>query len=304
MVDCPYCGKDVKESDKFCLFCGEPLLFKKKKAVSPNSTVSSSAGSGDGIDNTMTVGKNSASRPLFPQTTILPAEIQTIEDELKSGGDDKPFVPDELDEDLDPKLKDDIQARIDYYHLSKKIKIVKERLKDSIELLEDPDFKKKYDYDDEFRKKNATRIEALRQIGEELKERKQALESKMMSDNPLQLKNMEIKRLKNQIVELNNSFRMKRIERKAFDKLHQEYKSRLRKALATRKSTNIHLGLWVSGLKTNIEDLKNRIDVLKARKASKEINKKEFKGQKEKLEKEIKKITEDIKIVEKFVYKD
>ncbi|MBD3188138.1 zinc-ribbon domain-containing protein [Candidatus Bathyarchaeota archaeon] len=320
MPTCPYCGKDIKPTDKFCLYCGEPLL-KTKSDDAPEPDVASHQDSGtggiepigeetiqqekdatEGLLTSLSSAERKGSGQLFPDTEITPAELQSIEDELKE--EDKPFVPDELDTELDPAIKMDIQARIDYHHLGKKIKIVKERLKESISMLEDPDFKKRYDFDDDFRKQNAIRLEALRQIAQQLKKQKEGLESKMSKDMPLMLKNMEIKRLKNQLVELNNSFRMRRIERKPYDKLHSEYSQKLKKALASRKLTNTHLKMWVSRLKTDQEELRNKIELLKGRKASREINKKTFKEKKAEIEKEIEKIGEDISIVEKFIFKD
>ena len=293
MSTCPYCGKNVRDSDRFCLYCGEPLLKKEE----PEET--------EVVEVKEDKKKKGKKKPEFEGSSTMPAELDAIEDELMGEDDDEiPFLPEGATAELDPEIKNMIQAHIDMYHLAKKIKKVQTRIASSLEMMEDPDFKKKYDLDDEFRKKNSIRFEALKQLGKELKEKKDKLEKVTGKDNKLKMDNLRIRQLKKQIVELNNSFKMRKIDRKAYDTLHSEYKINLKNLLKQREITNIQLSAWISTVKSEQDDLRIKISVAKGRKQAKEINKKEFKEEKEELERDIKKLNEDIKVIESFIYKD
>ncbi|MHA1793695.1 MAG: zinc-ribbon domain-containing protein [Promethearchaeota archaeon] len=320
MPFCPYCGKEVKDNDKFCLFCGEPLLKTSSKKKSGQDDVKQ-----DSLLDNLKVGEGTDAKPLFPQVMTPPAELdkiplkeeKTSKDQGKGKAKDKskdldgdknkkvaPFSEDITSADLDPVIREDLQARIDFYHLSKKIKKVQQRINESIKIMEDENFRKKYEFDDEFRKTHQARFEALKQIGEVLKKQKNELISKIQEKSPLETRYKEIKKLKQRLIDLNNSFLFKKIERKAYDKLHAEYKKKLEKLLDQRRIDNYHLSMWVSDLKSEQNDLRDEIELLKGRKASKELSKSEFKEQKEKLEKKIKKLDEDIEIIQKFMFED
>jgi hypothetical protein len=205
---------------------------------------------------------------------------------------------------IDPKIKAQIEARMEIYQLDKKIQKLKARIADSLKLMDDPDFKKKYDNDDEFHKANEIRFTALKQLGEELKQRKQEAEKVITKDFELELNNLKIKRLKGQVEELNNAFKMHKVDKKSYNTLHSEYMIQLTEAIKQRDIHNIQLGMWSSELRAEYEDLKHQFGVLKARKNAREISKDQLKDEKEGITKKLDVMQSKIKIVESFIFKD
>jgi hypothetical protein len=204
---------------------------------------------------------------------------------------------------LEPGIKAQIEGRMEIYHLEKKIKKLKERLAESLSLMDDPEFRKKYDNDDDFHKANEARFMALKQMGEVLKGEKQAAEKKAGKDTTLELNNMKIKRLKGQIEDLNNNFKLRKVDKKTYDTLHGEYMIQLTETMKQRDIHNIQLGMWSSALRAELEDLKIQINLLKARKNSREITKEQMVAEKESTEKKIQTLAANIKIVESFIFR-
>lgn len=294
MMECAYCGRAVRESDKFCLYCGEPLLHG-----SDGGTGKASAGAGGATG-------TGSGRALFPQTASPPEDLdEPLDDGSDGGAGPEPAMEDATPaRPLDIALKASIEARMELAQLAKKIDKVKARIADSLKMMEDPDFKRKYDLDDDFRKANSIRFEALKQVGEELKAQKAALEAKIAPDFAPELNNQRIRRLKVQIEELNNSFKLRKIDRKAYDALHAEYKIQLTSLLKDREILNIQLNAWIGELKLQQGDLKHQYDVLRGRKAAKEISKDELRESRESIDKRIKRIGEDIKVIHAFIFTD
>nr|MDO8115194.1 zinc ribbon domain-containing protein [Candidatus Sigynarchaeota archaeon] len=307
MSDCPYCGKAVKDTDRFCLYCGEPLLKKEEAKASEESKSSSSAAS---LADRTSSKSSGSRRVLFSETENVPGELENkpADDKVEVTGKEAeaatPFVPEGAQRDMDPEIKQQIEARIEIYHLDKKIKKLKDRIAESLKLMDDPEFKKKYDLDDDFRKQNEVRFEALKQLGDELKKKKKESESKATKDFILEVNNQKIKRLKNQIEDLNNSFKMRKVDRKAYDSLHGEYMIQLTESIKQRDIHNIQLGMWASAMRGELQDAKHEANVLKARKSAKEISKEQLKENREAIQKKLETLEANIKIIESFIFKD
>nr|MDO8117387.1 zinc-ribbon domain-containing protein [Candidatus Sigynarchaeota archaeon] len=288
---CPYCGRSIKRTDRFCISCGEPLLRQEE----PEENGATSIDAGSQANDKASVGSDSGVIPddEIPIKIKKKEEIkgETIQDAKVSAG-------------LDPDVKRHIEATIELYRLATVIKKYKARLDESLKLMEDPDFRKKYDFDEEFQKTNAIRLEALKQMGEELRKKKKEQEAKLQPKFVLEENNKRIKTLKVQIEELVNSFKLRRIDRKTYDALHTEYMIELKRLMADRDVANIQLRAWIKTLKMEQEDLKLKLNVAKGRKASKEISKEELQETKEQLDKDFKKIGESIRVIEQFIFED
>ncbi|MFX0100274.1 MAG: zinc-ribbon domain-containing protein [Candidatus Hodarchaeota archaeon] len=293
---CAYCGKSIRDSDKFCLYCGEPLLKSEaepeiKEEEEELEVVEEEPKKEKKKDKKDKKGKKEE-----------PTE-ESEEDEGET--EDDALLVDDVDlTDLDPKIREELQARIDLYHLAKKIKKINDRITESIKLMDDKSFKQKYDLDEDFRKQNAIRFEALKQLGAEFKGKKNDLQSKISENFILEMNNKKIKRLKQQMEQLNNSFRLRKIDKKAYDKLSAEYKLKINKLLNERETTNIQLSMWISELKNEQEDLDLEYNMSKARKAAKEISKEELRDKKASVEKKKRKLDEDMQIIKKYIYKE
>ena len=243
-------------------------------------------------------------RVFFSDTDSEPAEIAPKVVETKAPGPASPEEQQLPTPELDPAVKAQIEARMEIYQLDKKIQKLKSRITESLKLMDDPEFKKKYDNDDDFHKANEVRFTALKQLGEELKAQKQECEKTITKDFLLELNNMKIKRLKGQVEELNNAFRLKKVDKKSYNTLHGEYKIQLTEAIKQRDIYNIQLSMWSSSLRAEYEDLKHQLNVLKARKNAREISKDQLKEEKESIAKKLAVIEANIKIVEGFIFKD
>jgi hypothetical protein len=299
VANCPYCGKGVKESDRFCLYCGEPLVKQQPEPKEPEPA-------SDVVDGIRMSRNKSAGSTLADRTSSKGSVEKTeVEPEASTEpvGEAITTLPTGTSSELDPAIKTQIEGRIEIYHLEKKIKKLKERLAESLKLMDDPDFKKKYDNDDDFHKANEARFMALKQMGEVLKGEKQAAEKKAGKETTLELNNMKIKRLKGQIEDLNNNFKLRKVDKKTYDTLHGEYMIQLTETMKQRDIHNIQLGMWSSALRAELEDLKISINLLKARKNSREITKEQMAAEKESTEKKIQTLSANIKIVETFIFR-
>ncbi len=285
----------MKESDRFCLYCGEPLVKQQPEPKEPEP-------SSDVVDGIRMGRDKSAGSTLADRTSSKGSKVE-VEPEVEAGPAPITSLPAGSSSDLDPTVKAQIEGRIEIYHLEKKIKKLKERLAESLSLMDDPDFKKKYDNDDDFHKANEARFMALKQMGAALKEEKQAAEKKAGKETTLELNNMKIKRLKGQIEDLNNNFKMRKVDKKTYDTLHGEYMIQLTETMKQRDIHNIQLGMWSSALRAELEDLKLSINLLKARKNSREITKEQMIQEKESTEKKILTLAANIKIVESFIFR-
>jgi hypothetical protein len=296
VANCPYCGKGVKESDRFCLYCGEPLVKQQPEAKEPETA-------NDVVDGIRMGREKSAGSTLAERTSSKGATEKTeVESEVQDTG--ITALPVGASSDLEPALQTQIEGRIDIYHIEKKIKKLKDRLGESLKLMDDPEFRKKYDNDDDFHKANEARFQALKQMGDVLKKEKQAAETKSGGkETALELNNMKIKRLKAQLEELNTSFKLRKVDKKTYDSLHGEYMIQLTETMKQRDIHNIQLGMWSSRLRAELEDLKLSISLLKARKNSREISKDQMAQEKESTEKKIQTLSANIKIVESFIFR-
>jgi hypothetical protein len=251
------------------------------------------------------MGRNKSAGSTLADRTSSKGSPEKAEVEPDAGPGPAPMtsLPAGSSSDLEPTLKAQIEGRIEIYHLEKKVKKLKERLGESLKLMDDPDFKKRYDNDDDFHKANEARFMALKQMGEVLKKEKHAAEQKAGKETTLEINNMKIKRLKGQIEELNNNFKIRKVDKKTYDALHGEYMIQLTETMKQRDIHNIQLGMWSSALRAEMEDLKLSINLLKARKNSREITKEQMIEEKETTEKKVQTLAANIKIIEGFIFR-
>ncbi|MHA1369003.1 MAG: zinc-ribbon domain-containing protein [Promethearchaeota archaeon] len=303
MPSCPYCGKAVQETDKFCLYCGEPLVKVQSPPASTSGTqIPSSTPSKGGY-------------MLFPQAQVPPQESEEIEDDEVEIEEE---TPEELEEkesiqkeaespiyaELDPEVKEEIEARIALFELASKIKKVKDKINETIKMMDDPEFKDRYDYDDEFRSQHSIRFDALKQIALELKKQKEELESKISDMFILDARNKEIIQLKQRIKLLENSYKLKQIDKKSYESIYDEYREKLKDLVKERDKDNAALRKWAATVKIEIQGIKEQIKMLKARKIAREISKEEFKEEKGKMEREMQKLKNKVRVIESFIHTD
>ena len=137
---CPYCGNPVKESDKFCIVCGRPLLSKSSK-------------------NDKKPPKEEPKQQEEDTEPIIEEEPDPKE-EIEEKSEDKEENEGEYEvEDLKKKeisfaepLPDDVKHQIDLYIQSTEINlkkdVLKNKLNDVLKATKDP----KYETDFEFKK--------------------------------------------------------------------------------------------------------------------------------------------------------
>lgn len=303
--NCPYCNKPVKDNDRFCLYCGEPLLKMQQEEIKGLDSAAGISSSKQASSSATRVPSqpSGSKRAFFSDTDSEPEEItaQPVKTMAEAPENEEKALP---APELDPEVKAQIEARMEIYQLDKKIKKLKERIAESLKLMDDPEFKKKYDNDDDFHNANEVRFTALKQLGEELKTQKKELEKTITKDFIVELNNIKIKRLKGQIEELNNAFRLKKVDKKSYNTLHGEYMIQLTESSKQRDIYNIQLGMWSSSLRAEYEDLKHQANVLKARKNAHEISKDQLKEEKESIAKKLAVLEANIKIVDSFIFKD
>ncbi|MHA1283850.1 MAG: zinc-ribbon domain-containing protein [Promethearchaeota archaeon] len=287
---CPYCHSPVKESDRFCIYCGKPLLTNL-----PDSK------------NKKDKNKKKSEEKNDDNKVIEHSELESLEEaeleknKLKNKKKEKDNKEEDLIEyeikPLSENVKEQIQLYVERKKIKEKMKILDKKLAELQKSINPTEFELNLDYKDKILKK----IEAVKTIAKELKEKDAQIKTKLESPFIVKKLTNEINKKIYQLKNLSKEFKLKKIrDPNVFKKLKEKYKSEKIDLEVERQSILSSMEMWAGELKAKRDEIATERRYNKARYAAKEISEDEFKEIDKKFEKEIKEIELTIETIQEL----
>ncbi|MHA2039003.1 MAG: zinc ribbon domain-containing protein [Promethearchaeota archaeon] len=281
---CPYCGSATKTTDKFCIVCGKPLLTDISKSDSKPKVK-------DTIEE---------KEPEISETEQK--EEEPKKEQLSLINDDKGKKKSKKSKDLNKvkPLPEEVKEQMVYYieyndiQLNKKVLI--ERLNEISKLTKDS----KYDYDADFKKEVNIKLQAIKTLIEEMKEKESVIKKSLEEPFIVQKIQNDIDTKIFQLENLSREHKLHKVDRESFEKLREKYKDEKFELEQERKALITGMKLWIQDLKLEKTELSGERKLNKGRFHSKEIEEEQFKGLDKEFDLRLKKINTKIKTLEEL----
>lgn len=281
---CMYCGNPIKDTDKFCIICGKPLLRdlpdKHKQEPKPRN-------------------KPQRQEILPKEDTVIEfvddrEEELEIKEEKKERKKDKEKI---VEKPLPFEVKEQMILYIEYNDIQLNKEILITKLKDLQKDLKDP----AYEYDEKYKESLNVKLEAIKTLINEMKQKENDLKQKM--DDPFIVQriktDMETKIF--QLKNLTKEFKLHKVDKDSFETLRDKYLQEKEDLEQEREDLISGMSLWIRELKLEKVEAQSERNLNKGRFHSKEITQDDFTSKDKDLELKVKKIDVKIKTLEKLI---
>ncbi|MFX1389249.1 MAG: hypothetical protein ACFE9Z_04205, partial [Promethearchaeota archaeon] len=197
-------------------------------------------------------------------------------------------------------LPEDVKEQMVYYiefndiQLNKKILI--EKLDDISKSTKDP----KYEYDHDFKKEINIKLEALKTLIDELKQKEIVVKQNLEEPFIVQRISNDIETKVFQLENLTKEYKLHKVDQETFEKLKDKYKEE-KLALENEKKELIEgMKLWIQDLKLEKAEMTGDRKLNKGRFHAKEIDEEEFKKIDKDFDTKLKKISTKIETLQKL----
>lgn len=276
---CPYCGNPVKETDKFCIICGKPMLIDIPKAER----------------------KIERKEPIKKEEEIRVEEKGEEKEEILEMEEKSKKKPKKTKEKREAKpLPEDVKEQMVYYieyndiQLNKKVLI--ERLNEISKSTKDP----RYEYDMEYKKEVNIKLEAIKTLINELKQKESVIKQNLEEPFIVQRINQDIDTKIFQLENLSREHKLHRVDKETFEKLREKYKQEKTDLENEREDLVEGMKLWIQDLKLEKTELSGERKLNKGRFRAKEITEDEYTQQDKDFDLKLKKINTKINTLEKL----
>ncbi|MHA2280602.1 MAG: zinc-ribbon domain-containing protein [Promethearchaeota archaeon] len=281
---CPYCGNPTKTSDKFCIICGKPLLADIPKSEAKPQI-----------------------KDISEEKEPEKFEVETKEDEAKK--EERSLVNNDRDKKIFRKKKElndakplpeEVKEQMVYYieyndiQLNKKVLI--ERLNEISKLTKEP----KYDYEADFKKEVNIKLQAIKTLIEEMKQKEIVIKKSLEEPFIVQRIQNDIDTKIFQLENLSREHKLHKVDNDSFEKLREKYKQEKLGLELERKNLVAGMKLWIQDLKMEKAELSGERKLNKGRFHSKEIIEEEFQRNDKEFDLRLKKIDTKIKTLEQL----
>ena len=284
---CPYCGNPVKETDKFCIICGKPLLTDIPKSVKEPEVKESK------------IKEEEIRIEEKPEEKRLEEEEEEIVEEEKSEQAKKKLKKKKEKEEVKPlpeEVKEQMVYYIEYNDIQLNKKVLAEKLKEISKLTKDP----KYDYDTDFKKQFNIKLEAIKTLIEELKQKESVIKQNLEEPFIVQRISNDIETKTFQLENLSREHKLHKVDKETFERLKKKYKQE-KSELENEKDDLIEgMILWIQDLKLEKAELSSEIKLNKGRFHAKEITEEDFNKNDKDFDLKLKKIDTKIKTLEEL----
>ena len=276
---CPYCGNPVKETDKFCIICGKPMLSDIPKAEKK-------------IERKELIKKEEEIRvekKVEEKEEILEMEEKSKKKskKAKEKGDVKPLPED---------VKEQMVYYIEYNDIQLNKKVLVERLNEISKSTKDA----RYEYDMEFKKEVNIKLEAIKTLISELKQKESVIKQNLEEPFIVQRIQQDIDTKVFQLENLSREHKLHKVDKKTFEKLKEKYKNEKIDLENEREDLIAGMKLWIQDLKLEKAELSGERKLNKGRFHAKEITEEEYKQQDKDFDLKLKKINTKINTLEKL----
>lgn len=305
-VQCSFCGRMIRDSDKFCIFCGSKIgQAAQQPSISKEEREELDKELGTGMIKGLKKNNGDSDHEHAPflvtegsqdqlDDRILSAE--EIDDNKKAKKKDKEEVISTVE--LPEEIRDQLKIKMKLAIVENKKKLLKKKLKDLTEGLDS----ERYEYDIEYAQGMNAKLNAFKSVKEELKQEEEDLRNELGPSGQFRVDELdsEMDVLRGQLVELKRSFKHHNIKRDIYEQLKMEYSTAFRKYEDEVQGLRVNIIRWLSQEKTEKNKLESRIRLLQARLKTHEIDQDDFDSQKSDFKKDIDQITQKIKILELY----
>ena len=286
-IPCPFCGRVVRTTDKFCIFCGsnkelgtgmiDNLKSPKKTSQNEGSIpFQVTEGSQDDLDD----------RVLSSEEVEKGAHKKRDKDKIKASS--KIELPEEI--------KDQLEAKMNLAVIENKKKLLKEKLKDLTQEIES----ERYEDDMEYAQKLNLKLNAFKSVKADILTKEEQLRAELGPSGQFRVDELddEMELQRERLIDLKRSFKNHQVKRDVYEELKLEYSSEFREAEKEVQELRVNIIRWLSSEKAQKNKIEKRIRLLQARFKTKEIDSEEFESQKKAFEKELEQFSQRIKILE------
>jgi len=281
---CPYCGNPVKESDKFCIICGKPLLTdipkreRKPKVQEPKRE-----------EIVKPVERKLETIEEVEPEDVVEEESKPIKTSIfkkaKETGEVKP-LPEEV--------KEQMVYYIEYNDIQINKKVLIEKLTELSKSTKDP----KYEYDHNFKKEITVKLEALKTLIDELKQKESVIKQNLEEPFIVQRITSDIDTKIFQLENLSKEHKLHKVDDETFEKLKEKYKQEKSDLEKEKEALIAGMKLWIKDLKLEKAELTSERKLNKGRFHAKEIEEDEFKKKDKDFDLKLKKTDTKIKTLE------
>ena len=281
---CPYCGQPVKSSDKFCIICGKPMLTDIPKSKGKPEIKDTKKKKENEIIEKKSEEMESEEEPIDIETREE-AKIKTKKSKEKM--EVKPLPED---------VKEQMVYYIQYNDIQLNKKILAEKLTEISKSTKDA----RYDYDLDFKKEVNIKLEAIKTLISELKEKEGDVKQNLEEPFIVQRINNDIETKVFQLENLAREHKLHKVDRESFEKLRDKYKREKQDLEQERDDLLAGMKLWIQDLKLEKTEMSGDRKLTKGRFHSKELTEDEFNKADKEFDLRLKKINTKIKTLEKL----
>ncbi|MFW9936907.1 MAG: zinc-ribbon domain-containing protein [Candidatus Thorarchaeota archaeon] len=292
---CVYCGNPLKETDKFCIICGKPVLRDLSK-----SEKSSASKQTDTIETIKTPKERIKQK--------VPQKALSIEEQEEEISEEEIFVEkkekkkkakkeqEKYEKPLPFEVKEQMILYIEYNDIQLNKQILSDKLKDLQKELKDS----QYEYNEEYNKSINVKLDAIKTLIDELKQKEADIDKKMEKPFIVQRIQNDIDTKIYQLKNLTKEFKLHKVDKESFEKLRDKYKQE-KEDLETERIDLIEgMKLWIKELKLEKTELSAEKNLNKGRYSAKEISEEVYKEKNKDFELKLKKIDLKIETLEKL----
>ena len=281
---CPYCGSQTKVSDKFCIVCGKPLLTGIPKGENKSQIKDTPEEKEPEIFET----EVKEDEPIKEELSLINNDTDKKKSKKKKGINDIKPLPEEV--------KEQMVYYIEYNDIQLNKKVLVERLNEISKLTKDS----RYDYDADFKKEVNIKLQAIKTLIEEMKQKETVIKKSL--DDPF-----IVQRIQNdigtkifQLENLSREHKLHKIDNESFEKLKEKYKQEKLELELERKNLVEGMKLWIQDLKLEKAEMSGERKLNKGRYHSKEIDEEQYKKGDKEFDLRLKKIDTKIKTLEQL----
>ena len=178
--------------------------------------------------------------------------------------------------------------------LNKKVLI--ERLNEISKLTKDS----QYDYDADFKKEVNIKLQAIKTLIEEMKEKENVIKKSLEEPFIVQRIQKDIDTKIFQLENLSREHKLHKVDKESFEKLRGKYKQEKLELELERKNLVEGMILWIQDLKLEKTEMSGERKLNKGRFHAKEITEEEYQGKDKEFDLRLKKIETKIKTLEQL----
>ena len=283
---CVYCGNPLKSEDKFCIICGKPVLASVKK---PEKTE---------VEKVKEFIKDKKKRREEPaEETIKVEDVEELSEKPENKSKkkkDKKGEKESVEKPLPFEVKEQMILNIEYNDTQLNKQILIEKLKEIQKSVKDP----RYDVEPEYKKSVNIKLEAIRTLITELKQKESELEQKLEKPFIVQRIQDDIEKKIFQLKNLSKEFKLHKVDKESFEKLREKYNQEKKDFETEKKDLTEGMKLWIKELKMEKAELQSERNLNKGRFSAKEISEDDFKAKSKDFDLKLKKIHIKIKTLE------